>query len=152
MADPAIRDFRVGIDPLIFSKPVTRAEYLLGKFFGNFFVLACCQSAFSIMFFVLQWIPKQGMVVQDKKFFLYPKHFFVFVVISHLVLAAIYFTVGTLTRSAKIVYGFGIAFYPIYITYQTVLLKSLPLRLIVMIAPLLMYSGSSWGYMCRAAL
>ncbi|HKN84952.1 MAG TPA: ABC transporter permease subunit, partial [Pyrinomonadaceae bacterium] len=128
MADPAIRDFRVGIDPLIFSKPVNRAEYLLGKFFGNFFVLACCQSAFSITFFVLQWIPKRGMVVQDKKFFLYPKHFFVFVVISHLVLTAIYFTVGTLTRSAKIVYGLGVAFYPLYITYQTVVLKGLSTR------------------------
>ncbi|PYS55229.1 MAG: hypothetical protein DMF76_26210 [Acidobacteria bacterium] len=146
MADPAIRDFRVGIDPLIFSKPVTRAQYLLGKFFGNFFVLACCQSAFSIMFFVLQWIPKQGMVVQDKKFFLYPKHFFVFVVISHLALAAIYFTVGTLTRSAKIVYGLGVAFYPFYITYQTVLLKSLPVRWRVVLDPLLMNWGNPWGY------
>jgi ABC-type transport system involved in multi-copper enzyme maturation permease subunit len=146
MADPAIRDFRVGIDPLIFSKPVTRAEYLLGKFFGNFFVLACCQSAFSIMFFVLQWIPKQGMVVQEKKFFLYPKHFFVFVVISHLVLAAIYFTVGTLTRSAKIVYGLGVAFYPLYITYQTVLLKSLPVRWRVLLDPLLMNWRNPWGY------
>src|SRR6185295_19229571 len=35
MADPAIRDFRTGIDPLIFSKPVSRLQYLLGKFFGN---------------------------------------------------------------------------------------------------------------------
>src|SRR5436190_11409027 len=146
MADPAIRDFRVGIDPLIFSKPVTRAEYLLGKFFGNFFVLACCQSAFSIMFFVLQWIPKQGMVVQEKKFFLYPKHFFVFVVISHLVLAAIYLTVGTLTRSAKIVYGLGVAFYPVYITYQTVLLKGLPVRWRVVLDPLLMNWGNPWNY------
>lgn len=146
MADPAIRDFRVGIDPLIFSKPVTRAEYLLGKFFGNFFVLACCQSAFSITFFVLQWVPKQGMVVQEKKFFLYPKHFLVFVVISHLVLAAIYFAVGTLTRNAKIVYGLGVAFYPVYITYQTVVLKSLSTRWRVVLDPLLMNWGNPWNY------
>src|SRR5436190_4469552 len=146
MADPAIRDFREGIDPLIFSKPVTRAQYLLGKFFGNFFVLACCQFAFSITFFVLQWVPRQGMVVQDKKFLLYPKHFFVFVVISHLVLAAIFFTIGTLTRSAKIVYGLGVAFYPLYITYQTVLLKSLPVRWRVVLDPLLMNWGNPWGY------
>jgi ABC-2 type transport system permease protein len=146
MADPAIGDFRHGIDPLIFSKPVGRAEYLLGKFFGNFFVLACCQSAFSVMFFVLQWAPKQGMVVQEKKFLLYPKHFFVFVVISHLVLAAIYFTVGTLTRSAKIVYGLGVAFYPVYITYQTVVLKSLSTRWRVVLDPLLMNWGNPWNY------
>src|ERR1051325_3920426 len=48
MSDPVIRDFRAGIDPLIFSKPLSRAEYLLGKFFGNFFVLTCCDSVFAI--------------------------------------------------------------------------------------------------------
>lgn len=146
MADPAIRDFRCGIDPLIFSKPVTRAQYLLGKFFGNFFVLVCCQSVFSLTFFLLQWVPKQGMVVQQPKFLLYPKHFLVFVAISHLVLAAFYFTVGTLTRNAKIVYGLGVAFYPIFISYQTVLLKNLPMRWRIVLDPLLMNWGNPWGY------
>jgi len=138
MADPVIRDFRTGIDPLIFSKPVSRAEYLLGKFFGSFFVLACCQSAFVLTLFVLQAVPKRGMIVQEPKFLLYPKHFLFFVVISHFVLAAFYFTVGTLTRNAKIVYGLGVAFYPVYISYQIGLLKSLPLRWRTILDPLLM--------------
>ncbi|HYW71389.1 MAG TPA: ABC transporter permease subunit [Pyrinomonadaceae bacterium] len=146
MADPVIRDFRIQVDPLIFSKPVTRAQYLLGKFFGSFLVLAGCQSAFVITLFFLQWVPKRGMVVQEAKFLLYPKHFLVFVVISHLVLAAIYFTAGTLTRSSRIVYGLGIAFYPLYISYQEVLLKSLPIRWRVVLDPLLMNWGNPWGY------
>src|SRR5215470_1046623 len=37
MGDPVIRDARFGVLPLIFSKPINRAHYLLGKFFGNFF-------------------------------------------------------------------------------------------------------------------
>src|ERR1041385_4093458 len=126
MADPVIRDFRAGIDPLIFSKPVSRGEYLLGKFFGSFFTLACGQSAFVVTLFVLQAIPKQGMIVHQAKYFPYLKHFLVFVVISHLVLAAFYFTVGALTRNAKIVYGLGVAFYPVYSAYQIYLLKGLP--------------------------
>jgi ABC-2 type transport system permease protein len=142
MADPAIRDFRTGIDPLIFSKPVTRAQYLLGKFFGNFFVLACCQAAFVLTLFVLQWVPKQGVTtLQETKFLAYPKHFLVFVAISHMFLAAVYFTVGTLTRNAKIVYGLGIAFYPIYIGYQTILLNSLPWRWKLALDPLVMHRG-----------
>jgi len=88
MADPVIRDFRTGIDPLIFSKPVSRAQYLLGKFFGNFFVLVCCQAAFVLTLFALQTVRKPGMIVQDVKVFPYLKHFLVFVAISHLVLAA----------------------------------------------------------------
>jgi ABC-type transport system involved in multi-copper enzyme maturation permease subunit len=141
MADPVIRDFRTGVDPLIFSKPVRRAEYLLGKFSGNFFVLVCCQASFVLTLFVLQAFRKPGMVVLEVRALPYVKHFLVFVVLSHLVLAAIYFTVGTLTRNAKIVYGFGVSFYPLYITYQTVILKSLPPRWQSVLDPLLMNRG-----------
>ena len=145
MADPVIRDFRTGIAPLIFSKPVSRAEYLLGKFFGGFFVLVCCQAAFVVTLFVLQAVHKPGMVVQDVKVFPYIKHFLVLVVISHLVPAAFYFTVGTLTRNAKIVYGLGVSFYPLYISYQVFLLKSLPSRWRIVLDPLLM----NWGKIDR---
>jgi ABC-type transport system involved in multi-copper enzyme maturation permease subunit len=138
MADPVIRDFRAGIDPLIFSKPVSRAQYLLGKFCGNYFTLVCGQSAFVLTLFVLQWVFKQGMIVQETKFFPYLKHFLFFVVLSHLVLGAFYFTVGTLTRNAKIVYGLGVAFYPVYISYQIVFLKSLPSPWPTILDPLLM--------------
>ena len=142
MADPVSRDFRTGIDPLIFSKPVSRAAYLLGKFFGNFFVLACGQSAFVVTWFLLQAVPKAGVTTQNFKVVPYIKHFLVFVVISHLLLAAFYFAVGVLTRNAKIVYGLGVAFYPVYITYQTVLLKSLPWRWKLVLDPLVMNRGN----------
>jgi ABC-type transport system involved in multi-copper enzyme maturation permease subunit len=141
MGDPVIRDFRAGIDPLIFSQPVTRAEYLLGKFFGNFFVLVLCQAAFVLTLFVLQGFRRPGMVVVDVKVFPYFKHFLVFVVISHLVLAAFYFTVGTLTRNTRIVYGLGVCFYPLYIAWQTVILNGLPTRWRITLDPLLM----NWG-------
>src|SRR3989440_8092573 len=128
MGDPVIRDFRIGVAPLIFSKPVSRAEYLLGKFCGNFFVLVCCQSAFALTLLSLQAVSKAGMLVQPVRVWPYFKHFFVFVVISHLALAAFYFTVGTLTRNAKLVYALAISFYPLYAAYQVFILKSLPAR------------------------
>ena len=115
MGDPVIRDFKLGIDPLIFSKPISRATYLLGKFLGSFFVLVCCQSAFAFTFFLLQAVPFKGMVVLPWRALPYFKHFLFVVVISHLILAAIYFTVGTLTRNSKIVYGLAALFYPLYI-------------------------------------
>lgn len=115
MGDPVIRDFKLGIDPLIFSKPISRATYLLGKFCGSFFVLVCCQSAFAFTFCLLQAVPFKGMVVLPWRALPYFKHFLLVVVISHLILAAIYFTVGTLTRNSKIVYGLAALFYPLYI-------------------------------------
>src|SRR5882672_4137673 len=105
MGDPVIRDFRFGIDPLIFSKPVGRATYILAKFFGNFFVLVCCMSAFMLTMLLLQWFPSSRLSVLPVRVFPYFKHFFLLVVVSHLFLAVIYFTVGTLTRNTKIVYG-----------------------------------------------
>ena len=142
MADPVGRDFRHGVDPLIFSKPISRAEYLLGKFFGNFFVLACCQAAMPAMWFVLQPVSKQGIVtLPGIRVVPYIKHFLVLLVISHLGLAAFYFAVGALTRNAKIVYGLGVAFYPVYAAYQTVLLSSLPRYWKLALDPLVMNRG-----------
>jgi ABC-2 type transport system permease protein len=115
MGDPVIRDFKLGIVPLVLSKPISRATYLLGKFCGSFFVLVCCQSAFAFTFFLLQAVPFKGMVVLPWRALPYFKHFLFVVVISHLILAAIYFTVGTLTRNSKIVYGLAALFYPLYI-------------------------------------
>ncbi|HEX7176249.1 MAG TPA: ABC transporter permease [Pyrinomonadaceae bacterium] len=138
MGDPVIRDFRAGVTPLIFSKPVGRATYLLGKFFGNFFVLVCCQLVFPLTFFLFQWVPKSGLLVQPPRVLPYFKHFLILIVVTHLVLAAVYFTVGTLTRNAKIVYGLAVSFYPLYISYQTLLLRSLPTRWRIALDPLLM--------------
>jgi len=138
MGDPVIRDFRAGVDPLIFSKPVTRVQYLLGKFFGNFFVLVCCQAVFPLTQLVLQAFPTSRMIVLPFRVFPYFKHFFFFLVITHLVLAAFYFTVGTLTRNSKIVYALAAGFYPLYITYGLLLIKPLPFRWQVLLDPMLL--------------
>ena len=141
MGDAVIRDFRLGIDALIFSQPVGSAQYLLGKFFGNFFVLVCCQGAFALTLLVLQAFRTSQMIVQPVRVFPYFKHFFFFVVITHLVLAAVYFIVGTLTRNPRIVYGLAVCFYPLYISYGLVLLRGLPLRWRALLDPMLLSSG-----------
>jgi ABC-type transport system involved in multi-copper enzyme maturation permease subunit len=138
MGDPVIRDFRTGVDPLVFSKPITRAQYLFGKFFGNFFVLVCCQAVYPVTQVVLQAFPTPGMIVLPVRVFPYFKHFFFFLVVTHLVLAAFYFTVGTLTRKSKIVYGLAVAFYPLVISYGLLILRRLPIRWQLALDPLLL--------------
>jgi ABC-2 type transport system permease protein len=136
MGDPVIRDFRGGIDPLIFSKPVGRAEYLLGKFFGNFFVLVCCQACFALTLLSLQAFSPTGMIVLPMRLLPYIQHFFFFVVVSSLLLGVVYFTVGTLTRNVKIVYGLAASFYFFYIAWQ-IMIKGLPVRWRIVLDPLL---------------
>ncbi len=141
MGDPVIRDFRVGIDPLIFSKPIRRIEYLLGKFFGNFFVLVCCQACFALTALLLQAFSTPGMIVLSPRLIPYFQHFFFFVVVSSLALGAICFTVGTLTRNVKIVYGLVISFYFLFIAWQYTI-KGLPIRWRTVLDPLLFNVGA----------
>ncbi|HEX8068327.1 MAG TPA: ABC transporter permease subunit [Pyrinomonadaceae bacterium] len=136
MGDPVIRDFRLGVAPLIFSKPITRAEYLAGKFLGNFFVLVCCLGCYALTLIVLQAFSRPHMLVLPARVGPYVKHFFFFVVVSSLALAAVCFTVGTLTRNVKLVYGLMTAFYPLYVAWQYTL-KGLPPRWRITLDPLL---------------
>lgn len=141
MGDPVIRDFEIGIDPLVFSKPVSRLQYLLAKFAGNFFVLVCCQSFFALTLVVLQAVHVDGMLVVPSRVIPYAKHFFLIIVLSSLPLAVLSFTIGTLTRNVKLVYGMTTAVYLLYVAWQTKVLKSLLPRWQVILDPLLM----NWG-------
>jgi ABC-type transport system involved in multi-copper enzyme maturation permease subunit len=136
MGDPVIRDFRIGIDPLIFSKPLSRASYLLGKFCGNFFVLFCCQAAYILTLFVLQAFGKAGMITLSPRLLPYLQHFLFFTVVSSLAFGAVCFTVGTLTRNVKIVYGLAVSFYVLYIAWQESI-KGLAMRWRILLDPLL---------------
>ena len=141
MGDPVVRDFRVRIDPLIFSKPVSRAEYLSGKFFGNFFVLVCCQACFALTLLSLQAFSTEGMIVLSPRLLPYLQHFFFFVVVSSLLLGVVCFTVGTLTRNVKVVYGLAVSFYFLYVAWN-VTIKGLPMRWRVVLDPLLFIFGA----------
>lgn len=147
MAEPVRRDFRLEIDALIFSKPVSRAQYLFGKFFGSFFVLVCCQASFAATLILLQVVHPSQTVVLPFTLLPYFKHFIMIVVISYLLFAAIYFTVGTLTRSPKIVYLLALAYYPLNMAYAIFFLRNLPQRWRVLLSPLMIREVeiSPWG-------
>jgi len=76
MGDPVLRDFRLGVDSLIFSKPISRASYLIGKFLGNFFVFVCCMSTYVLSLIVMQVVHTSAMIVLPVRVLPYFKHFF----------------------------------------------------------------------------
>lgn len=140
MGDPVIRDFNARIDSLIFSKPVSRVSYLLGKFCANFFVLVSCMAAFMLTGLLLQWIPLPRVVMFPARVFPYFKHFFLIPVISHLLLGVVFFTLATLKRNAKFAYAAAVAFYPLYIGYQLFFLQYLPPDWRVVLDPMMLSS------------
>lgn len=136
MGDPVARDFRLRVDPLVLSTPVSRAGYLLGKFFGSFLTLVCCLACYAAAFCALQLVRPEGMSVLPPRAWPFVKHFFLIVVVTQASLGAFFFAVGSLTRSVRLVYGLAVAFYPTYVAYQ-LLLKPLPASWRVALDPLL---------------
>ncbi|HEV2859902.1 MAG TPA: M1 family aminopeptidase [Pyrinomonadaceae bacterium] len=150
MADPVVRDYRLGVAPLLLSRPVGRAEYLLGKFFGNFLVLAACCSAFILTAFLLQWSGVEGLRVLPWRAAPYAKHFLLLVVVPVLALSALCFAVGTLTRSVKLVYGLVASVYVLYAAAMLTL-KELSPYLFRVLDPLLMNAAAEMAKGRRAA-
>lgn len=138
MADPVNRDFDLGIDPLIFSKPIRRLQYLAGKFLGNFLVLSCCQAAFAITLIALQAIQLSDMVVLPPRVLPYLQHFIVVTMVSQLTLAALFFAIGTIARSTSMVYICAISGYFLYVAWQILVLRGLSPHLRTLLDPLLM--------------
>ena len=93
-------------------------------------------AVYALTLIVMQVVHTSEMIVLPVRVIPYFKHFFFFTVISHLLLAAIYYSVATLTRSAKLIYGLAVSFYPIYVGISLVL-KGLPMRWRVALDPLL---------------
>ena len=147
MADPVVRDYRTRIDPLIFSKPLSRAEYLLGKFFGSYLVLTACQFCFPLTLLVLQFATREGVITQPPRFAAYFRLFLFFTAPPSLLLASVCFAAGTLTRSVKLVYGLVTSIYVLYISAQ-ISARGLPRRWRVLFDPLLgnRYSGNPHAY------
>jgi ABC-2 type transport system permease protein len=113
--DAVNRDFRYEMTALLLAKPITRAQYLLGKFFGNFLVLTACCSVYGLTLLLLQAVRLEGMIVLPFRITPYLKHFFILVVITQFGLAAFCFLVGTLSRNSKLVYLLVTALYAVYI-------------------------------------
>lgn len=144
MGDPVTRDQELEIAPLILAAPVSRAQYIGGKFAGNFLTLVGCQACFALALVLLQIVARPGMIVQSARTMPYATHFVFFVVISSLLPAAIYFAVGTLTRNVKLVYGLAVGFYPGFIGWQ-LLIKSAPVSWRIWLDPVLFnYAGENW--------
>ena len=142
MADAIIRDFRLGIDPLIFTKPLSRTQYLFGRFFGNFLVLICSIATYPLTLLALQAFQPSQMVVLPFKVLPYFTHFFFFVVITQFAFAAVFFMVGALSRNNKLVYFLAISFYPIFISLFLFLFRGWD-RGKILLDPFLLNSGPS---------
>ncbi len=110
VANSVLRDFDIGIDPLFFSSPIRKWQYLAGRFLGSYFisVLLFAGVVLGIMLAsFMPWLDPQTL----GPFQLWPYLFsLIFLIAPTLFLVgAIFFAVAALTRSLLWTYASNIA-------------------------------------------
>ncbi|MDA0327987.1 MAG: M1 family aminopeptidase [Gemmatimonadetes bacterium] len=115
-----LRDFRYQVHELLFTTSMTRLGYLSGRFFGAFLVMVFVFSGIpfgSLLGTLAPWVDPQNLLPVNPWFHFQP--FLLFSVTTLLVVSAIFFAVGALTRSLVAVYVQGIALLVAWSVTQT---------------------------------
>ena len=115
VANSIQRDFDMGTDALFFSSPVTKWQYMFGRFAGSFAVAVLVY--FGVITAIMAgtlapWVPKEelGPIVLSHYLF----SLFVLVVPNLLLAGAIFFAVAALTRSLMATYASVVGLFVLY--------------------------------------
>ncbi|GMR13632.1 MAG: M1 family metallopeptidase [Gemmatimonadota bacterium] len=122
VASPILRDFESRTDGLFFSTPMTKFDYLLGRFSGAFVssIVIFLSIALAIMVgSAMPWLEPERV----GPFLLAPYAYGMAVIVipNVLLMSAMSFSMATLTRSMMGTYGAVVAFFVAYVTAGTLL-------------------------------
>jgi len=121
MGVAVLRDFEYGIESLMFSTPIEKKDYLMGRFLGAFAVLLFVFSGVLLGMCLAEFMPWQN-----------PKNYHVFNIFSYVkpflcitlpILftgAALFFISGALSRKLVVVYTQGIVFFVIFMLTKSI--------------------------------
>jgi ABC-2 type transport system permease protein len=115
VANAIHRDFELHTDELFFSSPVSKAQYLGGRFVGSFIVATLVYMGVALAIIIgslMPWIEKERLGA----FELWPYIFSVLVLVmpNLLLCGAIFFAVTALTRSLMATYASVVGFFVAY--------------------------------------
>ncbi|MAE86888.1 MAG: aminopeptidase [Flammeovirgaceae bacterium] len=125
MGVPVLRDFEHKTDSMIFTTPVSKLEYLSGKFIGSFITLLIITSGLVVGIMVGQAIPWPWMDNADRlmpfDIISYLNPYLVFVLPNLFFFSAIFFLGGSLGKRMVVVYAQGIILFMGYLVAETFL-------------------------------
>ncbi len=122
MGVAVLRDFEHNTEAILFSTPMKKFDYLLGRFLGSFVILVFIGCGIWIAFFLgdfMWWRDKEKLLPANLWNYLHP--FFVFVVPNLFFSGAVLFMSGTLSRKSIVIYTQGILLLVLYIASQNML-------------------------------
>lgn len=121
MGVPILRDFQYDISSLLYVTPISKGNYLLGRFLGSFVVLLGIFSAVLLGMMVgrfMPWNDPQEFLPFQFIQYLQP---FIWVVVPVLFFgAAVFFVTGALSKSLLLVYTQGVIIFVLFIISKSI--------------------------------
>ncbi|MFL6247426.1 MAG: ABC transporter permease/M1 family aminopeptidase [Thermoanaerobaculia bacterium] len=110
VANAVLRDFDIGIDPLFFSSPIKKWQYLGGRFLGSYFISVLMFGGVALAILLGSFWPGLDPEVLGP-FRLWPYVFSLLVLVAPtlFLVGAIFFAIAALTRSLMATYAANVA-------------------------------------------
>ena len=122
MGVPVLRDFEHKTNSMIFTAPISKFNYLGGKFIGSFIILVIIFSGIMFGTMIGQAAPWPWHDFTDKlnpfTFSVYWNPFVIFILPNLFIFSAIFFAGGALGRNMVVVYAQGIILFMGYLVAQ----------------------------------
>ncbi|MHA7057390.1 ABC transporter permease/M1 family aminopeptidase [Aquimarina sp. M1] len=119
MGVPVLRDFQYGITSLLFTNPIKKRAYLLGKFLGSFIILLLIFIAVPLGMMVGEYMPWRTDLLP----FAPGIYFQSFLVIMFPILlfgASLFFVTGMLSKKLLVVYTQGIFLFVVFLLTKAI--------------------------------
>ncbi len=121
MGVPVLRDFQYNIEALLFVNPITKRDYLLGRFLGSFTVLLFIFSGLLLGMMLgsqMSWHTAQEMLPFNA--FTYIQAFTVVVLPTLFFGACVFFVSGMLSKKLLVVYTQGIVLFVVFMLTKAI--------------------------------
>jgi len=115
MGVPILRDFQYDVTSLLYVTPISKKDYLLGRFLGSFVVLLFIFSALLLGMMIGEFLPwNDPNELSPFQFINYLQPFNWVVLPTLFFGAAVFFAVGALTKNLMVVYTQGVVIFVLF--------------------------------------
>ncbi len=121
MGVSVLRDFEYNIESLVFSTPIHKKDYLLGRFLGSFVVLLFVFSGVLFGMMLGEFMPWTNVDdLLEFNAFIYLKTFLIITLPTIFFGASLFFVTGALSRNLVVVYTQGIILFVVFILTKAI--------------------------------
>ncbi|MBS1554216.1 MAG: aminopeptidase [Bacteroidetes bacterium] len=122
MGVAVLRDFEHNTEAILFSTPIKKFHYLMGRFWGSYVVLLLVAASLPIAFMLGDlWPMREADRLLPFNLATYWQPYFIFVVPNMFFTGAIFFASGALSRKSIVIYTQGILLLVLYIGTSSLL-------------------------------